>query len=69
MSDLLVTSKPPENGSVIKITPESAGWDYVGFEVSRLEAGQTLERQIAEEEVCLVILSGLCHVSAGGDEW
>ena len=66
---MLVTSKPPENGSVIKITPESVGWDYVGFEVFRLKAGQTLEQQSAEEEVCLVILSGLCHVSAGGDEW
>ncbi len=71
MSDLLVESKttPEENGSVVKITPESAGWDYVGFEVFRLEAGQTLEQQTGEEEVCLVILSGLCHVSTEGDEW
>ena len=70
MSDLLVTGGgTPEVGSVIKVTPESAGWDYVGFEVFRLEEGQTLERQTGEAEVCLVVLSGLCHVSAGGDEW
>jgi 5-deoxy-glucuronate isomerase len=70
MSDLLVTGGgTPEAGSVIKVTPESAGWDYVGFEVFRLEDGQTLEQQTGEEEVCLVVLSGLCHVSAGGDEW
>jgi 5-deoxy-glucuronate isomerase len=71
MSDLLVKSKstPEENGSVVKVTPESAGWDYVGFEVFRLEEGKTVERQSGEEEVCLVLLSGLCNGSTEGEEW
>jgi len=71
MPDLLVKSKstPEENGSVVKVTPESAGWDYVGFEVFRLEEGKTVERQSEEEEVCLVLLSGLCNVSTEGEEW
>jgi hypothetical protein len=71
MPDLLVKSKstPEENGSVVKVTPESAGWDYVGFEVFRLEEGKTVERQSGEEEVCLVLLSGLCNGSTEGEEW
>jgi 5-deoxy-glucuronate isomerase len=71
MPDLLVKSKstPEENGSVVKVTPESAGWDYVGFEVFQLGEGQTVERQSGEEEVCLVLLSGRCNVSTEGEEW
>ncbi len=71
MAELLVTGKkrPEENGSVVRVTPASAGWDYVGFEVFQLTEGQTLEQQSGEEEICLVILSGLCNVSTDDDEW
>ncbi len=70
MSDLVVKSngKPDEDGSAVKITPESAGWEYVGFEVLRLDEGQAVERGTGSEEVCLVVLSGVCNVSAGEDE-
>ena len=71
MAELLVTGKkrPEENGSVVRVTPASAGWDYVGFEVFQLTEGQTLEQQSGEEEICLVILSGLCNVATDDDEW
>jgi 5-deoxy-glucuronate isomerase len=71
VSDLIVASNqiPAPDGSVLKVTPESAGWEYVGFEVLRLEAGRAVERHAGIEEVCLVVLSGRCTVSAGGDEW
>ena len=71
MSDLVVGSneRPDEDGSVVKVTPESAGWEYVGFEVLRLAEGQTVERRADTDEVCLVLLSGVCNVSAGGEEW
>ena len=71
MSELLVASKqePGDDGSVLKVSPESAGWEYVGFEVLRLADGRTLERRADGEEVCLVLLSGYCTVSTGNDEW
>ena len=71
MSKLLLHSakEPDKDGSVVKVTPESAGWDHVGFEVLKLAAGQTVERETAEEEVCLVVLSGTCDFSAAGNEW
>ena len=69
--DLVVSSgvRPDERGSVIKVTPESAGWEYVGFEVLRLADGRTVERATGGEEVCLVVLSGFCTISTSEEEW
>jgi len=71
VSDLVVgiNERPDESGSVVKVTPESAGWEYVGFEVMRLAEGRTVERGTGGEEVCLVVLAGYCNVFAGDDEW
>jgi 5-deoxy-glucuronate isomerase len=69
VSDLIVGSKSGAEGSVVKVTPESAGWQYVGFEVLRLKGGEILERNSGNEEVCLVVVSGRCRVSAGENEW
>ena len=71
MPDLLATGngQPDHDGSLIRVTPESAGWEYVGFEVLGLEAGRSVSRSTGSEEVCLVPLSGTCNVSAGGEEW
>ena len=50
MPDLLVTSngQPDRDGALIKVTPESAGWEYVGFEVLRIEAGRSANRHYRE---------------------
>ena len=71
MSDLIVGSspRPDEGGSVVRVTPWSAGWEYVGFEVIGLEAGRSVIRSTGSEEVCLVPLSGTCNVSAGDEAW
>ena len=71
MADLVVSinERPDGDGSVVRVTPESAGWEYVGFEVLRLADGQTVERRADTEEICLVVLSGYCNVSTAGDEW
>ena len=71
MSDLIVSSKsePDAGGSVVRVTPESAGWEYVGFEVLRLAAGGTADRSTGGEEVCLVPISGTCSVTAASETW
>ena len=71
MTDLIVpiNKEPDGNGSVVKITPESAGWEYVGFEVLRLADGRVIEHRTDVEEICLVVLSGYCTVSTADDEW
>ncbi len=59
MTELVVPSSktPGEDGSVVRVTPESAGWGYVGFEVLRLAAGGTAERSADGVEACLVPVS------------
>ncbi len=71
MSDLIVKSKhvPDGEGSVVKVTPASAGWEYVGFEVIKLAAGEGVERCTGGEEACLVPVSGACSVSSASGGW
>jgi 5-deoxy-glucuronate isomerase len=57
--DLLVTSngQPDQDDTLIKVTPETAGWEYVGFEVLRLEAGRSVDRRTGNEEVSIYRLT------------
>ncbi|MDF2725609.1 MAG: 5-deoxy-glucuronate isomerase [Paenibacillus sp.] len=61
--------RPSSDGSMLRITPESAGWQYVGFEAVKLEAGQSIRRETGEKEVCLVLLSGRASVSTSAASW
>ena len=47
------------------VTPESAGWSYVGFEV----ATAPFERATGTHEHCLVVLSGTCTVGSDHGAW
>jgi 5-deoxy-glucuronate isomerase len=47
------------------VTPESAGWSYVGFEV----AGTPFERSTGTDEHCVVVLSGTCTVHSEHGDW
>jgi 5-deoxy-glucuronate isomerase len=51
------------------VTPESAGWDYVGFEVLALPAPAVVSRHTGDRELCLVVLSGIAHVRSEHGEW
>jgi 5-deoxy-glucuronate isomerase len=71
MSDLIVKPQavPDEDGNVLRITPESAGWDHVGFEVYMLKPGERLSRPTDGREACLVLLSGIADVTTANEEW
>jgi 5-deoxy-glucuronate isomerase len=56
------------NGHVVDVTPESAGWSYVGFGLHRLEAGQSVCGTAGERELCLVFVTGKGKVRANGEE-
>ncbi len=68
--DLLLTSAPIDYPSTgIEVTPESAGWTYVGLQVERIAAGGTYAAGTGDDEICLVPLSGQATVRSGSDEW
>ncbi len=54
---------------LVEVTPHSASWKYVGFEVHRLAHGESLRRVTGDREVCLVMLTGKADVKFGGHEW
>jgi len=56
---------PDTEGRVLAITPASAGWKYVGFEVRRLAAGQRVTLTSAGKETCVVVLTGTADVHVG----
>jgi 5-deoxy-glucuronate isomerase len=62
MSRLLSKHAPSKDGRIQHITPESAGWKYVGFDVYQLEEGQTLTLPADDKERCLVLVSGRASV-------
>lgn len=57
---------PDADGRVLAITPESAGWRYVGFEVRRLAAGQQAGLTSAGRETCVVVLTGTASIRVDG---
>lgn len=65
MANLIVPSRKQadERGNVLTITPDTAGWTYVGFEVFSLKAGHELRQETSGREVCLVLLSGRADVA------
>ncbi|MEM7441789.1 MAG: 5-deoxy-glucuronate isomerase [Pseudomonadota bacterium] len=68
MSDLLV--KPSgTHGKVHDITPEGAGWGYVGFGLYHLTAGERASEQTGDREAILVLVEGRATISAAGQDF
>jgi 5-deoxy-glucuronate isomerase len=59
------SARPGDDGVIVSVTPERAGWTYVGFEVLRFES--RLERLERERETCVVLLSGSCSLLGLGE--
>ncbi len=57
------------HGKVHQITPESAGWRYVGFSLYRLRAGERAGEATGGDEVILVMVEGKARVTAAGQDW
>jgi 5-deoxy-glucuronate isomerase len=70
MSDLVVhPSAPFEDGTILSVTPQSAGWRYVGFEVLALGAGLSARRECGDREVCIVVVQGSADVRSEHGDW
>ncbi|MDH5353619.1 MAG: 5-deoxy-glucuronate isomerase [Gammaproteobacteria bacterium] len=67
MSRLLV--KPCNSRQVHQITPQTAQWEYVGFELYDLKLGDTIDLQQVDRELCLVVLSGTASINVGEQSW
>jgi 5-deoxy-glucuronate isomerase len=58
-----------EKGRVIHVTPASAGWTYVGFDLWKLLPGEKAEGHSRDRETCLVFVAGKGSVIAGEEDF
>ena len=59
-----------EQGHVHHITPENAGWTYVGFDLHKLpNAGDVARGGGDDREVCIVLISGRANVNIDGQDF
>jgi len=65
MSHLLIRPEA-DTGLLARVTPESAGWTYVGFDLHHLNPGDSVAAETGDREVCLVFVTGEGAATAGG---
>jgi len=54
---------------IVRVTPQSAGWKYVGFSAHRLAPAETLRVEEPAREACVVVLTGTVTVSTAARTW
>lgn len=70
MSGLLVRGRRPSGGgTIVEVTPASAGWERVGFEALALAPGGIVARRTERRETCVVVIEGRCAIRSEHDEW
>jgi len=66
--DLLIKSNRKSNEHII-ITPESAGWQYIGFIITEIKFDQTISWFDSKRELCLIILNGEVTIHLDQQIW
>jgi 5-deoxy-glucuronate isomerase len=69
MSPSLLVKAARTGRTIARVTPESAGWRYVGFEATWLAPGETYEAKTDGRELCIVVIAGRVTVASGDLEW
>lgn len=63
---LLHSAVDPGDGVLIHVDAESAGWEFIGLTVHRLELGTPLTIESDGDEFAIVLLSGKCSIAYDG---
>jgi len=63
------SERPRADGAILQVTPASAGWRHVGFEVLALDAGARAERDTRDRELCIVVVAGAVDVRSEHGAW
>jgi 5-deoxy-glucuronate isomerase len=66
---LLPNHEPDAAGLVHRVTPASAGWGHVGFELYRLRPGQSVAAETGDREACLVLIGGRADITAADERF
>lgn len=60
---------PGEQGLILGVTPQSAGWEFISFQARRLDAGGVWTFDTGENEFALVNMSGRYRVESSRGTW
>ena len=63
------SASPAQDGTILRVTPSTAGWEYVGFEVLRLDGNVVAQRDTGEREVCIVVIAGRVDIESDHAAW
>ncbi len=69
MNERLIVKAARAGRTIARVTPESAGWRYVGFEALRLASGETHHGATGGCELCIVVVAGKVTVESGDQSW
>ena len=71
-SKLKLTPRPVDrrkSGVTIGVTPRQANWKFVRFAVHQLAPASTWRSASTKEEICVVLLEGMCEVACDGQRF
>lgn len=63
----LLRKPTSRSGQIHAITPQDAGWHFVGFDLWRLAPGEVATGQLDGREAILVLVEGHAEISADGE--
>ncbi len=66
---VLIRRPQGEWGKIHDITPETAGWTYVGYQVFRLRPGELAGEALGSNEAIIVMIEGKANIKAAGQEF
>ena len=70
MSDLIVRpGNSTDSDIIVEVTPELAGWDYVHFQLRRLDAQHSWTFATGDHEMVIVLMSGRIRVESNQGQW
>ncbi len=56
-------------GLIVRVTPETAGWEYISFEARRMGKGETWSFETGDNELAFVNLSGTYSIVTNRGQW
>ncbi len=66
MTSYLQAKAAAQGREIVSVTPEIAGWSFVGFRAIRLDTDETESLNSGTCELCIVVLSGTVDITVGG---
>jgi 5-deoxy-glucuronate isomerase len=57
------------DGTILCVTPTTAKWEYIGFEVLSLGIDTVAERDTGDRELCVVVIAGAVDIDSEHGSW